>query len=275
MKQRLQFYLLILAFVLPLLFLAYLWFFPYAEKTAFIMNTPVRIKVEGQGAPHLANKALGELRRLDRLFNKFDPRSEIAHLNRASSEEPQEISADTAKVFTLAKKITKLSRGAFDITLGGKEEFKNQIDLGGIAKGYAAESARALLLKSGAKNGIIDMRSSIAVLGNREQRIGIRHPRVEGELLGTVTLQGGQSLSTSGDYERGQHIIDPRTGEPAELCQSVTVIGTNAAEVDALSTAIFVLGPTRGMRLANQLDVQALIVDKKGKVHDNFGFKLR
>ncbi|MFH1683474.1 MAG: FAD:protein FMN transferase, partial [Candidatus Margulisiibacteriota bacterium] len=94
-------------------------------------------------------------------------------------------------------------------------------------------------------------------------------------LLGTIELKDGQSLATSGDYERGKHIIDPRTGRPANLCQSVTVIGKNAAETDALSTAIFVLGPEEGMKLVRKLDVKAVIVSKNGIIYDNFGFKLR
>ncbi|MFH1542034.1 MAG: FAD:protein FMN transferase [bacterium] len=253
----------------------YLDYYPVAEKTAFLMNTPVRIKVEGRGAPMMVRDSLAEIKKLDKLFNKYNPASEVARLNRASSEEPQEISDETAQILALSVRMKKETSGTFDIALGGQDEFKNPIDLGGIAKGFAVDKVRALLLKRGAKSAIIDMRSSIGVIGSDEFEIGVQHPRQPEKLLGTVTLTDGQSLSTSGDYERGKHILDPRTGRPADLCQSVTVIGPSAAEADALSTAIFVLGPKAGLKLADDFGVQVVIVDKEGKVHGNFSFKLR
>ncbi|MFH1825721.1 MAG: FAD:protein FMN transferase [bacterium] len=245
-----------------------LWLTPQAEKTAYIMGSPVRVKIEGPNAPQLANQALAEIRRLDELFSTYKPQSEISRLNAEAKGINILLSDDTNRILADSIRISNLTNGAFNIYL------KNGIDLGGIGKGYALESARTRLMKLGAKSGIIDMRSSVVVFGAGSWEVGVQHPRDKGKLLGEVTLTGGQSLSTSGDYERGQHIVDPRTGKPAKLCQSVTVIGTNAAETDALSTAIFVLGPTEGMALANKLGVQVLIVDQEGKIYDNFGFKL-
>jgi thiamine biosynthesis lipoprotein len=83
-------------------------------------------------------------------------------------------------------------------------------------------------------------------------------------------------LATSGDYERGPHIIDPRTGRPASKVQGVTVIGRNAAVTDALSTALFVLGPQAGIELIETLpEAEALLVDKKGRIFRSSGFNLR
>ena len=122
---------------------------------------------------------------------------------------------------------------------------------------------------------MIDMRSSIAVFGDKTWKIGVQHPRDSTALLGVVELTHGQSLATSGDYERGQHILDPRTGEPADKCQGVTVIGQNAAIADALATAVFVLGPRQGLRLVELLpEIEALIVDREGKIIQSSGFEL-
>lgn len=232
-----------------------------AEENDFIMGTPVRVKVRGPKAHHLATLAFNEMKRFDRLLSTFKPDSEISLLNKGVEVA---LSPETVECLKLADEIKVLSDGVFDVKFSGK------IDLGAIGKGFAVEKARQLIMKSGAKSGIIDMRSSIAVFGDRTWKIGVRHPQDKDKLLGTIELRDGESLSTSGNYERGQHIIDPRSDRPADLCQSVTVVGTNAATVDALSTAIFVLGPRHGFK------VRTLIVDKEGKIFDdNSGVKLR
>jgi thiamine biosynthesis lipoprotein len=118
------------------------------------------------------------------------------------------------------------------------------------------------------------MSSSIAAIGG-PWKIGVKDPRKRSRILGVIILNDGEALSTSADYEQPGHIIDPRSGRSADKCLSVTVIALNAGFADALSTAIFVLGPGEGLKLANQQKVKVLIVDKKGKVYDNFGFKLR
>jgi len=260
-----------------------------AEKSAEVMGTTVRVEVAEKDAPELVDQALKEVRRLDKLFSRFDPASEISMINRLAGEDSFQISPDTFKVIETAKKINELSRGAFDITLGHSEDLLLdektrkvylrrkgiKIDLGGIGKGYAVDSARGILLKRGVKSAIIDMRSSIAVIGDG-WRVGVLDPKDRNRILGTVILNNGDALSTSGQYERPGHIIDPRTGKPADKCLSVTVITQNAALADALSTAIFILGPSEGMKIIKLMkNVSVVIVDKSGKVYDNFGFKLR
>ncbi|MFH1362376.1 MAG: FAD:protein FMN transferase [bacterium] len=226
----------------------------------------MRIQATGRKAEALIDQAFAEMKRLEGMFNWKDPRSAINNVH------PYDNPPKIKEIIGLSNKIKKLSDGAFDINFAG------QMNLGGIGKGYAVEAARQLLVQKGIKNGIIDMRSTVAVVGKGRGvgwKIGIRDPREEGKILGVVKLSNGESLSTSGDYERGQHIIDPRDGKPAILCQSVTVIGTDAGETDALSTAVFVLGPGQGLKLIEKLGLKVVIVDINGKVYDNFGFKLR
>ncbi len=154
-----------------------------------------------------------------------------------------------------------------------------KIDLGGVGKGYAVGAARNTLVSLGIKSALINSGSSIVVIGVREDgkpwRIGVRDPRDPKKILGVIILEPGQALSTSGDYEkyfewegkRYHHIIDPRTGYPAETCQAVTVVAGDAAVADILSTAVFILGPKIGMRLIEGLDgVSGLIVTKNGEV---------
>jgi thiamine biosynthesis lipoprotein len=159
-----------------------------------------------------------------------------------------------------------------------------QIGLGGIAKGYGVDRAARALHTAGLNNYYIDGGGDIVVAGQnhgRPWRVAVRHPRKSlPELLTTVELSDA-AIVTSGDYERFRilngrryhHILDPRTGEPAEGCQSVTVIAPLAESADALATAAFVLGPEKGLNLiARQTNTAALIVDTLGQLHmtDNF-----
>lgn len=282
----------ILLFCLTLLIaaeLTYTCIIPVGERSAYLMGTTVRVKVLGVNSPELAQLGLERLEQLDALFSKFRTSSEVELINRFAGKVPVAVSPDTFACISQAAALNQLTNGAFDITLGrpwalrldGKNEKvflsdkEASLDLGGIGKGYAAEAVRRLLLKSGAKSGMIDMRSTIAVFGPRTWSIGIQHPREKGRLLGSVTLKNGQSLATSGDYERGQHIIDPLTRQAAALCQSVTVIGENAAEADALATAICVMGPEQGLQLIESLpNKEVLIIDEQGNVTRSSGFML-
>lgn len=272
MKIR-PFYLLILFLLLLIgIELFYTSLPTFYERTSQVMGTTVRVKINGPGSPHLTRRAIFEIQRLDRIFSKFNPSSEVSRLN---CGEKFPLLPDTRKVLALAEKVKRLSRGAFDICYSGK------IDLGAVGKGYAVESARRLLLKKGVRSAIIDMHSSIAVVGG-PWKVGILDPRNQKpvirnqrKILGTVVLNDGDALSTSAQYEQPGHIIDPRTGKRAEGCLSVTIVGKDAGFVDALSTAIFVLGAEEGMKLVKELDAKAVIVDMSGKIYDNFGFKLR
>jgi len=289
MKIRLYYF--IVAFLLLLIAVEFIYtrLIFSAERTVYLMGTPVRIKIYGVNSPFHTRLAFERIWWIERDFNRFRKDSQVSLLNELAGKAPLEVSCDTFECLKLAKKMASLTRGSFDVT-GGHDrslvlDHKTRkvflkkkgavIDLGGIGKGYAAEVVRKLLMDKGAKSGMIDMHSSIAVFGPRTWRVGIQHPREKERQLGMVVLDGSDSLATSGDYERGQHIIDPRTGRPATKAQSVTVIGKNAAVTDALSTALFVLGPEAGIRLVETLpEIEALIVARNGRIVKSSGFAL-
>ena len=148
------------------------------------------------------------------------------------------------------------------------KRFGQSVDLGGIAKGYAADEVRRILREGGVTDALINLGGTVSSIG-RERNIGIQHPdRATGIAMGRITLENG-CVVTSGDYERFyevdgvryHHIVDPRTGYPAQSSlRSVTLIGDNATELDALSTAAFVLGEAEGLRLVQQAGVEAIFV---------------
>ena len=148
------------------------------------------------------------------------------------------------------------------------KRFGQSVDLGGIAKGYAADEVRRILLEGGVTDAQINLGGTVSSIG-RERKIGIQHPdRATGIAMGRITLENG-CVVTSGDYERFyevdgvryHHIVDPRTGYPAKSSlRSVTLIGDSATELDALSTAAFVLGEAEGLRLIQQAGIEAIFV---------------
>jgi thiamine biosynthesis lipoprotein len=153
------------------------------------------------------------------------------------------------------------------------------IDLGGISKGYAVDRIVRLLEQKGIPAGLVDAGGDLRVFGSKPDgskwTIGIKHPQERGGVVGTFEIESG-AVATSGNYERSffengiryHHIIDLRTGYPATGCISVTILAADAVTADALATAVFVLGPDRGMALVENLPhIEAVIVfEKKGKM---------
>jgi thiamine biosynthesis lipoprotein len=150
-----------------------------------------------------------------------------------------------------------------------------RIDLGGIAKGYAVDAAAETLKSLGVENALVDLSGNMLALGSpagaSAWRIGIRDPRDRVPYFARL-LVSGQGVATSGKYEQfvaanGKtygHILDPRTGRPAEGLISVTVIAPTAMLADAWGTALFVLGPHEARRLARERDDLAAVLVQPG-----------
>jgi thiamine biosynthesis lipoprotein len=151
------------------------------------------------------------------------------------------------------------------------------LDLGAVAKGYAAERAAGLLRQAGVKSALIDAGGNIAALGTRPDgrpwRVGLQHPRRPGEIFGVLAV-ADRAVVTSGDYERYfesggrryHHLLDPATGYPAGGVRSATVVAPSSTLADILSTAVFVLGPERGPALARAQGAATVVVDAAGQV---------
>jgi thiamine biosynthesis lipoprotein len=159
-----------------------------------------------------------------------------------------------------------------------------RVNLGGIAKGHAVERGADLLRNAGVRHAMLTAGGDTRVLGDRRGRpwlVGIRHPRVENEIVTRLPLVD-EAISTSGDYERFfeedgrryHHIIDPATGEPTAGILSVTIIGPDATMTDGLSTTVFVLGAQDGLALIESLsDYEAIVVDASGQLSYSSGLE--
>lgn len=155
------------------------------------------------------------------------------------------------------------------------------LDLGAIAKGYAADEIGKILAAHRVKAAVIDLGGNVLVYGQKKDaspwRIGVQDPASDrGNYLGLVSGKA-MTVVTSGIYERYfvekgvryHHILDTRTGYPADRgLVSVTIIGTSSIDADALSTSVFALGLKEGMKLVKSLpEIRAIFIDDRRNVY--------
>jgi thiamine biosynthesis lipoprotein len=154
-----------------------------------------------------------------------------------------------------------------------------KLGLGGIGQGYIADKIKDLLLSKGCTSGIVNVSGDINAWGyqttGKPWTVAIVNPMNKSKVFATFPLENS-AVETSGSYEkyvvfdgkRYSHIIDPRTGYPAQGVVSVSVFAKQTEIADALATGIFVLGVDVGLNLVNQLKgIGCIIVDDKGEIH--------
>lgn len=159
------------------------------------------------------------------------------------------------------------------------------LNLGAIAKGYAVDQAMKILKQSNIHNALINAGGDLKTSGTRSDqmmwKIGLQHPRKPEAILANFSLSG-KAVATSGDYQRYfeidgtryHHVLNPKTGHPATGVMSATVVTQTVMDADALSTALFVLGPEKGIAFINSLEnTEGLLVDHNGSLHLSNGMK--
>lgn len=207
------------------------------------MGTMFSFTVEpGEVPADAARRAIGRacrrLHRLERIFTTWDPDSPMSRLRRGAlplEEAPPEI----PPVLGLCEAAREVSGGWFDpwAMPGG-------VDPTGLVKGWAIERALDVLKEAGVPAALLNGGGDVAVHGRPAHggrwRIGIRHPWRADALACVVDVD--HAVATSGAYERGPHLVDPRSGRPALAAASATVTGPSLALADALATALAVGG---------------------------------
>jgi thiamine biosynthesis lipoprotein len=153
-----------------------------------------------------------------------------------------------------------------------------QVDFGGFAKGYGIGLAADHLLEMGLSDFIINAGGDLLAYGKHPQRpwqIGIRDPN-GGEAIASIEPGNGEAIFTSGDYQRfylqegkkRHHIIDPRTGYPAQGTRAVTVIHKDPGTADAAATALLIAGPHKWIQIAADMELEhVLLMDENSKLH--------
>ena len=160
---------------------------------------------------------------------------------------------------------------------------RTMLTTGGIAKGYAVDRAIEILEQHAVKGALVNAGGDLRALprvDGKKWRVGIQNPRVQQELLKIIEIDSG-AVVTSGDYQkffiydnkRYHHLLNPKTGLPADSCQSVTIIAPTTERADALATGIFIFGAKRGMELLENIPgTEGLIVRYDGKIIKSSGF---
>lgn len=153
------------------------------------------------------------------------------------------------------------------------------LDLGGIAKGYTLNRLAEVIAKSGVSSALVNIGGDILAVGEKQAgnpwRVGVKDPRNPRGIAAVAPLKD-RVIVTSGDYERlfvkdgkrYHHIIDPRTGYPADNLRSVTLVGPIGTTLQPAGTAAFVLGVDKGMNFMESIaDAKGFLIDADGKNH--------
>jgi thiamine biosynthesis lipoprotein len=250
-------------------------------STFALMGTVVSIEVVGHGRTaaeraeraEATRRAMQWMRDVEMCCTRFDPSSELMRLCRNVGT-PTEVSPTLFEAVRFALSVAEASGGAFDPTASWIDEGARHtdvvvdedrrtisvlrplvLDLGAVAKGLAVDLAARELAPF--ENFAIDAGGDLYLSGhNRDGEpwtVGIRHPREPDSIIETVQVSD-TAVCTSGDYERGPHIV----GATGSLI-SVTVIAPTAMVADALGTAAFVLGPTDGLAFLESQGVDSVM----------------
>lgn len=196
---------------------------------------------------------------VDERFSTYKKNSEITLYNEGEIAK-KDLSEDMKKILELSDQTKTETDGYFDILHNGK------IDPSGLVKGWAIYNASLILKKKGYKNFYVEIAGDIEVSGlnsNGEKwAIGIRNPFEKKENVKIVYLKN-KGIATSGTYERGEHIYNPKDKSKSDLA-SITVIGPNIYEADRFATAAFAMG-NDGIYFIEQLpDFEGYMINKNG-----------
>ncbi|MBC8469946.1 MAG: FAD:protein FMN transferase [Planctomycetes bacterium] len=288
-----------------------------------VMGTFARIVViakDSDAARKCVESAFTQINKVDDLMSDYKSDSEISSVNRDGFKRAVQLSQSTYEVLQRSIEFSKLTDGAFDVTVGplvelfrkaknkqvlpGPDEIADarskvgfeklkldgqnktvqftvegmQLDLGGIAKGYAVDKAVETMQTHGAIGGMVDLGGDIRCFGaplkGRDHWvIGLQNPNMVQDSAGREVLlklkMTNGAIATSGDYQqfiiiegkRRSHIIDRKTGTSTEGLSSVTIIADNATNADALATAVSVMGYQNGLELIeNTPGTEAILI---------------
>lgn len=229
-----------------------------------IFGTHYQISYSASESSEKVKKAIEEeLHRIDSIASSWRADSEVEQYEKAENKSTFRLSDDLAYLLEKSEEIKTLTDGAFDI------HYKpGEVDLSGIAKGYAVDQISDLLEKRfHSKSYLIEIGGEIRARGDNPNgkpwSVGIYNP-LTNESNHTLEMTDS-SVATSGNYLRGNHIFDPSSGTAAsDSLLSVSVIHTSNTMADAIATALYVMGPERGPEWAKSHDIHAIFIMKDG-----------
>jgi FAD:protein FMN transferase len=232
-----------------------------------IMGMPIGIEVrDADGAD--VEAAFDWLREVDATFSTYSDDSDISRLDRGELT-LAECRPEVDEVLTRCLALERATGGFFSVRATGR------LDPSGLVKGWAVAGAAERLAAAGIEHCCINAGGDIVARGrpapDRPWRVGIRHPTELDQLAAVVAIED-LAVATSGEYERGAHIVDPHTGRPPTGLLSVTVVGPDLATADAYATAAFAMGADGPGWAATLTGYDAMCITSDQRVLSTPGF---
>jgi FAD:protein FMN transferase len=227
------------------------------------MGIPVGIDVRDRWVdPTVLDRAFAWLRWVDATFSTYRADSAISRLD-AGTLALGDAAPQVRDVLERCEGLRERTGGCFDVRARGA------LDPSGFVKGWAVEAVAAMLVEAGARNLCVHAGGDVRVRGERAPgqpwRVGIQHPRRR-DRVAAVLCARDLAVATSGSYERGSHVVDPRTGQAPRGVLSVTILGPDLGTADAYATAAFAMGTEGPAWAAGLSDYDALTILTDGRV---------
>lgn len=233
------------------------------------MDMPVVVEIVDPVKPEIFDELFDYFHWVDNTFSTFKKSSEITKINDGKLEVDQ-ASNEMQEIFRLSLETNKETNGYFDIDKNGT------FDPSGIVKGWAIHNAAKLLKEMGVKNYYVEAGGDIEVAGTNKDgkkwTIGIRNPFQIDQIVKVLSITN-KGIATSGTYERGTHVYNPKNNEPVRDIVSLTVIGPDVYEADRFATAAFAMGK-KGIEFIGRLKgFEGYMIDTRGVATMTGGFE--
>lgn len=228
-----------------------------------LWGTAISVDVPEPVDPQLVDDAFAWFERVDALFSTWRPDSEISRL--AAGTLREDAASDEVRVVLQRCESLRIeTAGGFDVRATARIPACRRaagwcaLDPSGMVKGWAIERAADRLQAAGVDRLCINAGGDVVVRGRAPWRVGIQHPFEAGAVAAVLDVCDA-GVATSGRYERGDHIVDPRTGAPATGLASVTVVTRDLAMAEAFTTAAVAFG-REGVDWLGSKDVAAMVI---------------
>lgn len=242
--------------------------FPALHHVEHVMGMAVSFDIRPPlPSPVVMREAVAWLQHVDETFSTYRPNSAVCRLGRGELSLDQ-AGDDVRNVLRRCRELSELTEGAFDV-FALPQRNGTSLDPSGYVKGWSIERVADLLEQDGCGNFCINASGDVLVRGapgpGVAWHVGIRHPDDATALAAVLHLSGTWAVATSAAYERGTHIVDPRTSRPATGLVSATAVGRGLGDVDAWATACFVLGTDWARAIGAQPSTDTFVVTHDGR----------
>ncbi len=231
---------------------------------------PVTVQVvDDEAGSDALDRVFEDFALLDRTFSPFLDGSEVSRINRAELR-PDDAGQLVHQAIDLCRLYERATDGYFSPWIEGR------FDPSGLVKGWAIDRACSILDSYGYSDFFVDAGGDVQTHGRNAEggpwRVGVRHP-IERDKVACVVLSSGLAVATSGTYEKGEHILDPHTGKPANAFLSFTVAGPDILQADVYATAGFAMGVSGLEFVRRTPGYEAYAIDKQLRASYTAGFE--